>query len=270
MLEKFGLNNYENKVYLSLMTEASSDARTISQSSDVPYGRIYDVLDSLNSKGLVNEIAGRPKKYTAVEPDAAISSLIEQRKKEVEELEKQAAITKQELNKLYTKKPRDELVWKAAIGDDLFKTYYNLLGEARFEFLAFFELTPEEVNNSKHFKKYLNLLSQLHQQNGIAKIILSLNDPRYFKKVIESHPEFLQILNLAEVKYIKTYHQGFTIIDKEKVIIKVSNPLGDEMLAAMYMWQNTLAQTLRESFLELWEQASPLSIGLNSELNTEN
>ena len=52
-LKKLGLTGYEAKVYLSLVKIGKSKAKDICNDSKVPYGKIYDVLNSLVNKKIV-------------------------------------------------------------------------------------------------------------------------------------------------------------------------------------------------------------------------
>ncbi len=266
MLEQFGLSNYENKSYLALLRMGMADARSISTESEVPYGRIYDTLDGLKSKGIINEIPGRPKQYTVVEPDIALKNLIREKQLEMRELEKQAEIAAQNLNNIYEQKPEDKLVWKAAIGEDLYLTYFDLLAEARREFLAYIEIFDAGFQE-ENFREYLELFRLMKRNKINIQIIIGIDDIGRLEEAVEENPELLQIVDLGEIKYTTKKHQGFTIIDREKVIIKVANPMnGEEMLAAIYLWQKNLGSTLRKSFFELWEAADPLKFTLSANM----
>lgn len=59
-----------------------STAYRTSKESGIPFGRVYDILDSLTMKGLVIRELGVPKKFTATEPEVALKTLLD--KKDVE------------------------------------------------------------------------------------------------------------------------------------------------------------------------------------------
>lgn len=65
-----GLNRYEAKVYMTLLGRGPLKALEIAGISGVPRGRVYDVLRSLEAKGLVNR---RDHEYGAVHPRRALS-----------------------------------------------------------------------------------------------------------------------------------------------------------------------------------------------------
>ena len=85
-LRDLGLSEYEERAYRSLLKTGPTTAKELSRTSDVPMGRIYDVLNSLETKNLVrSQAASRPKKYVAVEPETALDRLLADKREELEE-----------------------------------------------------------------------------------------------------------------------------------------------------------------------------------------
>lgn len=79
-----GLSEYESKVYSSLIFLGTSKAGTISRASKVPQSKIYEVLDQLMNKQLVEVFDGRPKEFRAPDPENALKNLLEGRIMEIE------------------------------------------------------------------------------------------------------------------------------------------------------------------------------------------
>ena len=63
-LQKLGLTAYEAQVYNTLNNTITSTATEISENSNVPRSKVYDVLKRLNEKGYIEIEKGRPIKYT--------------------------------------------------------------------------------------------------------------------------------------------------------------------------------------------------------------
>jgi len=78
-LKDFGLNSYESKLWVALLSRGVSTAGELSDISNVPRSRAYDVLESLEKKGFVIVKVGKPIKYLAVPP----SEVVERVKKKV-------------------------------------------------------------------------------------------------------------------------------------------------------------------------------------------
>lgn len=73
-LSELGLNKYEEKVYLALVEEGISTAKSISDITGIPYGKVYEVMNSLSGKGFLTILPTKPMKYQAVSPREAVIS----------------------------------------------------------------------------------------------------------------------------------------------------------------------------------------------------
>ncbi len=80
-LKQFGLNSYEVKIWVALLSRGISTAGELADISNVPRSRSYDVLESLEKKGFIIMKVGKPIKYIAVTP----SEVLERVKKRIEE-----------------------------------------------------------------------------------------------------------------------------------------------------------------------------------------
>lgn len=68
----FNLNLYEVKIWAALLSRGISTAGELSEISDVPRSRTYDVLESLEKKGFIVMKLGKPLNYVAVEPGEVV------------------------------------------------------------------------------------------------------------------------------------------------------------------------------------------------------
>ena len=73
-LREFGLNNYETKLWVALLSGDVSTAGELSGVANVPRSRSYDVLESLRKKGFVIAKQGKPISYKAVPPEDVIKN----------------------------------------------------------------------------------------------------------------------------------------------------------------------------------------------------
>lgn len=91
-LKKLGLTEYESKAYFFLIVHNKLSADDLCKVSDISPSRIYDVLSSLEKKGLITSLPEKPKKYQAISPSVSLQSLItgkeEDLTKELRELRK--------------------------------------------------------------------------------------------------------------------------------------------------------------------------------------
>jgi len=104
----FDLNLYEVKVWTALLSRGTSTAGELSNISDVPRSRTYDILESLEKKGFILMKLGKPIKFVALKPEEVIErvkkNLVKFAKERTERLEKlHDDEVLGELNQLFTK-----------------------------------------------------------------------------------------------------------------------------------------------------------------------
>jgi sugar-specific transcriptional regulator TrmB len=87
-LSELGLSRYESNVYLTLVSEGVSTAKSISDITGIPYGKVYEIINSLSHKGFVMLLPTKPMKCGAVSPKQAI---ITAKKEHFERFEKTEA-----------------------------------------------------------------------------------------------------------------------------------------------------------------------------------
>lgn len=68
----FDLNLYEAKVWTALLSRGVSTAGELSNISDVPRSRTYDILESLEKKGFIVMKIGKPIKFVAMKPEEVV------------------------------------------------------------------------------------------------------------------------------------------------------------------------------------------------------
>jgi len=71
-LKQIGLNLYERKLWVALLSRGTSTAGELSSLAKVPHSRTYDVLESLAEKGFVMVQTTKPLKYVAIPPMEAL------------------------------------------------------------------------------------------------------------------------------------------------------------------------------------------------------
>ena len=71
-LKSIGLNLYERKLWVALLARGTSTAGELSEMTNVPRSRTYDVLQSLAEKGFVVIQTAKPIRYVAIPPEEAL------------------------------------------------------------------------------------------------------------------------------------------------------------------------------------------------------
>lgn len=66
------MNLYEARVWTALLSRGTSTAGELSNISDVPRSRTYDILESLEKKGFIVMKIGKPIKFVALKPEEVV------------------------------------------------------------------------------------------------------------------------------------------------------------------------------------------------------
>ncbi|WP_313692335.1 TrmB family transcriptional regulator [Halorarum halobium] len=70
-LEHFGLSTYAARTFVALASLGTGTARDVSQVSEVPRTRVYDAIDELHDRGLVDVLQSSPKQFWAISAETA-------------------------------------------------------------------------------------------------------------------------------------------------------------------------------------------------------
>jgi len=84
-LEDIGLNMYERKIYSALLGRGNSTAGELSEMTNVPRSRAYDVLESLAEKGFAVIKSSKPMEYVSIPPQQAIENIKKQHRQELQD-----------------------------------------------------------------------------------------------------------------------------------------------------------------------------------------
>ena len=74
-LEHLGLTEYEARCFVALTRLPHGTAKEVGQVADIPRSRVYETMERLQSKGLVEKQAGEPQVFQSVPIDTAVRLL---------------------------------------------------------------------------------------------------------------------------------------------------------------------------------------------------
>jgi len=123
-LKKLGLKEYHAKALSHLIELGETTAPELSQSSNVPKPRIYETLNDLADRGLIEKNPGRPTKYKPKSPDKIIDRMIHNKKKslqdEIDQLEREGEEFKESFQSIYetgSSETRKTLLKTVSVGE---------------------------------------------------------------------------------------------------------------------------------------------------------
>jgi sugar-specific transcriptional regulator TrmB len=86
LLDDLGLSKYEKNAYRVLFNIRRASASEIASKSKVPQAKIYEVLKSLEGKGLVSQELSKTKTYVLNDPASSFATILNQREAHLKEL----------------------------------------------------------------------------------------------------------------------------------------------------------------------------------------
>ncbi|MEM2637580.1 MAG: helix-turn-helix domain-containing protein [Candidatus Korarchaeota archaeon] len=241
-LKNLGLTRYEIKVYLTLLLENLLDAKEISAKTDIPYSRIYEVLNSLHKKGFIAKAEGRPGKFFANLPTEAINKF-----KEINDrkFEMNSKIVIEKLLPLVDKSiAQRKLTLFLLNGKEIIRTKLReiLIGSKKYLYLA---LSREVLSIIPDLPEIIKNLKMLSVSIKAIALLSCINEPA-----------IIEISKMVEVRYKQQFF-GTIVISDGEVLLGVSSGTGE----AIYGILNTnreLTSIGEAYFLQNWEGAISL------------
>jgi len=269
LLRDLRLNKYETNAYLIILKKGILKASTISKEGAIPFGKVYESLSSLLGKGLIEVQNTRPKKYKIRKPHIAFKDFIEAKKeeseKDLEKLKNSIRHLEEKISKINTEEVDEKIFWMTAIGEDIEELVRSAFLEAKKEIY----LLPYTINKKDHEKHSSeNILFFLKEivkstSRGIKiKAIFSKEFSENKIKIFKNLKVDKKIIKHIEIKIQKDiFSSPFIIIDSEKVILRVDDPINqDKILAMIKISDSMLAKKLKNKFNTMWESSTNIKI----------
>ncbi len=196
--EELGLTKSEGKVYEALIKFGKLGAGEISRESGVSYSKIYNVLDSLVSKGIVKVIPEKSKKFVPSGPEDLIK-LIEEKQKKLEKAKEKA----NELKKFYESKEKNPVVME--IGR---RGFYKIVKEMK------------DTEKYSHSIKYTCEPRPEWMRNAVKNIKKGIDSKtltRYDKETEKDVKKWLKVKK--QMRKIENEGIAFSVTDDEEVMI---------------------------------------------------
>ncbi len=256
-LKDLGLNSYEAKLWVALLSRGVSTAGELSDIANVPRSRTYDVLESLERKGFIIMKIGKPIKYMAVSPGDVLDRV---KKKVIEETTKKSEFldglkesnTLKELKLIY-KNGIDmvdvtELSGALKGRNNLYSHIETCIKSAENEVII--HTTEQGLIRKLSFLK--NTFKKLEKRGVKVRIAAPITSEN--KKYIEG------LSKIIEIRKSKM-NARFIVVDGKELIFMI---MDDKTVHPSYdigIWVNTpfFASTLAQLFNLAWKEMVPVS-----------
>lgn len=247
MLVRYDLTPNQSKVYLFLSKIGIKTASEISKALKIPRTETYHLLSTLQQKGIIFSVFGKPTKFNAVGLEESLEILVNNEKSRISELEagKDSLIrlwniipkygedeNKSQNNKFQSLQGRNSILVKLE----------QMIKESKENILV---LGTEADFKRFYFTEFAELLNKT--KSGLRILTDQSNDmPHIFENILPKKVKKIEDKNREEFCFI--------IKDDSEVIFFISDNKVKDMLA---VWTDSKAfvTTLRSLFSLMWKKS---------------
>lgn len=251
--QAFNLNIYEVKIWTALLSRGVSTAGELSDISEVPRSRSYDVLETLEKKGFVIMKLGKPIKYIAVKPEEIVSRIkkdvqvkLDKKLKQLENIRGTNFFT--ELEKLHKTGIKlvepSEFTGSLKSRENIYHKISTMLDNAKDNIT----LVTSAEGLSRKYSLLKRSLKKLKDKSVKVRIVAPIT-----KENLEIAKE---LSKFAEVRNTQRINARFVIVDNKEVMFMV---LDDKDVHANYdvgIWMDApfFSKALIDMFDAVWDK----------------
>jgi sugar-specific transcriptional regulator TrmB len=252
-IKDFGLNSYEAKIWTALLSRGVSSAGELSDISNVPRSRTYDVLESLEKKGFVMMKLGKPIKYMAISPTEVIDVIKKKirsdsvkQEESMDELRKSDVL--EQLTQLHTTgidmvEPTD-LVGMIKNRDNIYDYMESMIKKAE---KSIYITTSAEgmIRKIQHLEKSLRKVAD---KGVIIKILVPHNK--------ETEKIEKELKGIVEIKNFTDIRSRFILVDDSKLLFFITNDKDVHPTYDVAVWIETsfFAESMKGFFESMWKK----------------
>lgn len=250
-LVALGLTGYEASAYVALSRRHRATAAEVSRLAGLPRQRIYDVLDGLVARGLATVEPGRPTRYAATAPEAAVAALLGSRRAEVERLEHEAALAVALLTPTYDdgRSTSDPLSYIEVLREPgaIATRFAELEASATTEILVFSK-PPYAVEPSENIAGLELMARGVEVRSVYERAVYDDHSVSDAIRVFIAAGERARVVDELPLKLV--------VIDERVALFTMEDPVaGTTNLTIMTVEHPALARLLKLAFERVWEGA---------------
>lgn len=261
-LEDIGLNMYERKIYSALLGRGVSTAGELSEMTNVPRSRAYDVLESLAEKGFAVIKSSKPMEYVSIPPEQAIENIKKQHRRDLEEKLEQLDSFKDsdaavELEELYDQGL--ELVEPEEMSGSLKGSHqiHQHMGTMFQDADETIDIVMSEQGLEDLHDNHSDLLEEAEDSGVQVRILAPVTDEN--QEAYEELKDTADIRHLEDKEEVDMPSGRFAIIDEDALTMSMTH---DEVHStqdtAFWTKSDHMAEdTMRPMFDLLWNHSEP-------------
>jgi HTH-type transcriptional regulator, sugar sensing transcriptional regulator len=248
----FDLNLYEVRVWTALLSRGISTAGELSNISDVPRSRTYDILETLEKKGFIVMKLGKPIKFVALKPEEVIDRVKKNLQKEAVDKSKRLDQLKGEdilgeLNSLFTQgvkfvEPSD-LSGSVKGRQNVYNHMDMMVRDAE----KTITIATTAAGLNRKLEALMPSLEKAKKRGVVIRIAAPIDDSN--KEVAK------ELSKVAEIRHMPKMKARFAIVDAEQLLFMV---LDDDKVHPNYdvaVWLSTefFATAMEQLFEAAWK-----------------
>jgi HTH-type transcriptional regulator, sugar sensing transcriptional regulator len=248
----FDLNLYEVRVWTALLSRGVSTAGELSNISDVPRSRTYDILETLEKKGFIVMKLGKPIKFVALKPEEVIERVkknlvisAQEKSKRLERLKGEEILT--ELNGLFTEGVK--FVEPSDLSGSVKgrQNVYNHLDMMIREAESTITIVTTAAGLNRKLEALMPSLEKAKKRGVKIRIASQIDDSN--KKIAKDLSKVAEIRNMPKIR------ARFAIVDSQQLLFMV---LDDDKVHPNYdvaIWLSTdfFAAAMEQLFEAAWK-----------------
>jgi hypothetical protein len=259
-LVELGMTRYEAKAYLTLIQRESFAASELANEAGIPRQRIYDVLNSLVSRGLARDWPGPVTRYAATDPQAAVERLLAVQRQALNGLEAQSSTLAENL--------RD--TWVIGREETAPLDYVEVLRDPGLLGARFLDLQREAERELLTFSK--SPYAMPSNPVGLAatrRIVAAGGDVRcIYEPSILDNPEVvaetLQFIRAGEgARVAGEVPMKLCLADGHRALFSLTDPIAGGLTSTNILVEHpSLTSSLRSAFEAIWAISEPFELAL--------
>lgn len=258
LFRQMGLTTYEGRIWQFLLEKGEADAQELIRATGVPFGRVYDVLNGLVEKGIVEVQDTRPKRFRPRRIRGVIDRLISAKKAEMDaeyrRLEEAAEEVKKRFATLGTTVSKDEVFVTVALGEqDTANLVREQMDSAEDEILIAVGQIEIPSRLSHLVEEDNHQLIEATDRGVSVRVILPHSIPPLLKAFGSIPQEARGRLQVRVYRGVLTH---FKVIDRRYVVLEVTDPYEPEHpIATVQLLSKKLADHMARVFELCWRNS---------------
>ncbi|WP_126662761.1 TrmB family transcriptional regulator [Haloterrigena salifodinae] len=257
-LRELGVSSYEESAYRTLLVTGPSTAADVATASDVPRGRIYDVLNGLSARRLVRTRSADPKRYVAVEPETAVDRLLAERRDElVTKWTRSLEVADRLRSDLVPQPSRDGHFWPGSLGSDGMLTALRHHARATDERVRMIAGIPYEYARADALRSETDVFFEELAGDIDVDLVCSAG---VLEKLADSIPSAAAD-HAADVRVrgVPDLPLSFDIVDGTTATIEIPHPrTNTDRFGVIGLTDSRIVNRLERQFQQLWDEATPV------------